>query len=83
MKNVSYLAIVFDESRNFIRKAISKSECQSKNPQFLPNSYETWGKKLPHKVNIFPKFHKDWAKIVDFLLGHSDFKIAFLIKLRL
>ena len=28
-------------------------------------------------------FHKDWAKIVDFLLGHSDFKIAFLIKLRL
>ena len=34
-------------------------------------------------MSIFPKFHKDWAKIVDFLLGHSDFKIAFLIKLRL
>ena len=34
-------------------------------------------------MSIFPKFHKDWAKIVEFLLGHSDFKIAFLIKLRL
>jgi len=28
-------------------------------------------------VSIFPKLHKDWAKIVDFPLGHSDFKIAF------
>ena len=36
-----------------------------------------------HEVSIFPKFHKDWAKIVDILLGHSDFKIAFLVKLRL
>ena len=34
-------------------------------------------------MSIFPKFHKDWAKIVDFLLGHSDFKIPCLMKLRL
>ena len=54
-----------------------------KNLQFLPNSDETWGKELPHEVSIFPKFHEAWAKIVDFLLGHSDFKIPFLIKLRL
>ena len=32
-------------------------------------------------MSIFPKFYKDWAKIVNFLLGHSDFKIAFLIKI--
>ena len=49
----------------------------------MPNSYETWEKKLPHEVSIFPKFHKDWAKIVDFLLGHLDFKTALFIKLGL
>ena len=56
---------------------------QVKNPQLLPNPYETWEKYSPQEVIIFPKFQKDWAKIVDFLLGHSYFKIAFLIKLRL
>ena len=55
----------------------------SKNPQFLPNPYETSEKYLPLEVIIFPKFHKNWAKIVDFLLGHSDFRITFLLKLRL
>ena len=25
-------------------------------------------------MSIFHKFHKDWAKIGDFLLGHSDFE---------
>ena len=49
----------------------------------MPNPYETWGKYSPQEVIIFPKFHKNWAKIVDFLLGHSDIKIAFLMKLRL
>ena len=53
---------------------------QVKNPQFLPNPYETCGKYSP---NIFPKFHENWAKIVDSLLGLSDFRIAFLIKLQL
>ena len=33
----------------------------------MPNPYETWGKYSPHEVIIFPKFHKNWAKIVDFL----------------
>ena len=56
---------------------------QVKNPQSLPNPYDTWGKYSPHEVIIFPKFHKNWAKIVGFLLWHSDFKIAFPIKLRL
>ena len=49
----------------------------------MPNPYETWGKYSPHEVIIFPKFHKNWAKIVDFLLWHSDFEIGFLIRLRL
>ena len=56
---------------------------RAKNPQFLPNPYETWGKYSPYEVIILPKFHKNWAKIVDFLLGHSDFRITFLIKLQL
>ena len=56
---------------------------QVKNPQFLPYSYETLGKYFSHELRISPKFHKEWAKIVDFLLGHWDFKIAFLIKLQL
>ena len=34
-------------------------------------------------MSIFPKFHKNWGNIVEFLLRHSDFRIAFLIKLRL
>ena len=49
---------------------------QVKNPQFLPNPYETWRKYSPHEVIIFPKFHKNWEKIVDFLLGHLDFTFS-------
>ena len=56
---------------------------QVKNPQVLPNPYETWGKYTTHEVIIFPKFQRNWAKIVDFLLGHSDFRITILIKLQL
>ena len=37
-------------------------------PQFLSNPHETWKKWLTHKAIIFPKFHEDWKKIVDFLL---------------
>ena len=44
-----------------------------KNSQFLPNPHENWVKYSPFEVIIFPKFHKNWAKIVDFLPGHSDF----------
>ena len=54
-----------------------------KNPQFFPNPYETWGKYSSDEVIILTKFHKNWAKIADFLLGHSDIRIAFLIKLQL
>ena len=54
-----------------------------KNTPFLPNPYETWGKYSPHEAIIFPKFHKNWAKILNFLLGHSDFRINFLIRLLL
>ena len=39
-----------------------------KNPQFLPNLYETWSKWLPGKVSILTKSHTNWAKIVDFLI---------------
>ena len=39
-----------------------------KNPQFLPNLYETWSKYWPHQMIILTKFHNDWAKIGDFLL---------------
>ena len=49
----------------------------------MPNPNETWGKYSPHEVIIFLKFDKHWAKIVDFLLGHSDFRMAFLMTLRL
>ena len=66
-----------------MRKAILKSECPSKKSTIFPNSYEIWGKYSPHEVTIFLKVRKNWAKIVHFLLGHSDFRIAFLIKLRL
>ena len=49
---------------------------QVKNPQFLPNPYETWRKYSPHEVIIFPKFHKNWEKIVDFLPEHLDFTFS-------
>ena len=39
-----------------------------KNPQFLSNPHEILEKLLPHEVIIFTNFHKDWTKIVDFLL---------------
>ena len=39
-----------------------------KNPQFLPNLYETWSKWPPGKVSILTKSLTNWAKIVDFLI---------------
>ena len=42
----------------------------------MPNPYETWRKYSPHEVIIFPKFHKDWEKIVDFLPEHLDFTFS-------
>ena len=66
---------------------------QVKNPQFIPNPYETWVKYSPLEVIIFPKFHKNWAKIVDFFtwalrfqnhlsyeITTSTFDISFMIK---
>ena len=49
----------------------------------MPNPYETLEKYSPYEVIIFSKFHKNWAKIVDFLVGQSDFRIAFLMKLQI
>ena len=40
----------------------------SKNPYFLSNLHETWWKWLSHEAIIFTNFHKDWTKIVDFLV---------------
>ena len=39
-----------------------------KDLQFLSNSHKTLGKLFPCEVIIFPQFHEDWTKIVDFLL---------------
>ena len=39
-----------------------------KNPQFLPNHYETLSKCGPHEYLILTKFPNDWVKIVDFLI---------------
>ena len=39
-----------------------------KNPQSLSNLHKTWWKWLPHDAIISTKLHKDWTKIVDFLL---------------
>ena len=39
-----------------------------KNPQFLPNYYETLSKWSTLEYLILTKFHNDWVKIVDFLI---------------
>ena len=39
-----------------------------KNPQFLPNHYETSSKWSSDEVSILTKSHTNWAKIVDFLI---------------
>ena len=42
-----------------------------KNPQFLPDHYETLSKLGTHEYLIVSKFRDDWVKIVDFLIkGH-------------
>ena len=40
----------------------------SKSSTFFPNLYETCSNFLPHELIILTKFHKDWAKIVDFFI---------------
>ena len=37
-----------------------------KNPQFLPNHFETLSKYATQELLILAKFHDDWVKIVDF-----------------
>ena len=39
-----------------------------KNPQFLPNDYETRSKFSSHEYLILTEFHNHWVKIVDFLI---------------
>ena len=39
-----------------------------KNPQFLPDHYETLSKLGTHEYLIVSKFRNDWVKIVDFLI---------------
>ena len=59
---------------NFLIKSEKKNQTHSKNwplvknQQFFSNPHETWGKGLSHEVIKITKFHKDWTKIVDFLL---------------
>ena len=38
-----------------------------KNPQFLPNDYETRSKLSTYQYSILTEFHNHWVKIVDFL----------------
>ena len=55
-----------------------------KKSTFLSDLHETWWKWLPYDAFIFTNFHKDWTKIMDFLLvtnfwmyavfSYSDFK---------
>ena len=39
-----------------------------KNPQFVPNDYETLSKLSTHEYLILTEFHNQWLKIVDFLI---------------
>ena len=39
-----------------------------KNPQFLPNDYETKSKLSDHEYLVLTEFHNHWVKIVDILL---------------
>ena len=39
-----------------------------KNPQFLPNHYETQSKQGTHEYFILTEFRNDWLKIVVFLI---------------
>ena len=45
-----------------------KNMLLSKNPQFLPNHYETWLKWATDEYLILAKFHNDWIKIVNFFI---------------
>ena len=75
---ILYQWAIFVVSRFFCSVLICKSEAKKpdtfknwplmKNPQFLSYPHETWWKWLPHEAIILTKFHKDWTKIVDFLL---------------
>ena len=67
-----------------MRKAILKSECQSKKSTTFAQSYnETWRKYLPHEVIIFLKFHKNGQKLWIFYLGSQISELPFLIRLQL
>ena len=39
-----------------------------KNPQFLPNDYETQAKLSAHEYQILTEFHNHWVKILDFVI---------------
>ena len=70
-KNTWHCSWIRSESKKKKKKKKSDT-CWNKllieNPQFLPNFYETWSKWPPRELSILTKCHKNWAKIVDFLL---------------
>ena len=45
-----------------------------KNPQFLPNQADILPSEFIHWTDILSKFHKNWTKIVDFLVIAFDFQ---------
>ena len=51
----------------------------SKNLQFMPNPHKTWWEWSTNEVIIFTKFHKNWAKSVDFLIQWAKIKSAAFI----
>ena len=44
-----------------------------KNPQFLPNQADILSPESIHWTDILTKFHKNWTKIVDFLVIAFNF----------
>ena len=62
--------LMYSGCKVWVKKKLhtSKNWLLIKVPQFLPNLYDTWSKLSPHELIILTKFHKDWAKIMEFLL---------------
>ena len=55
-------------SLNHANPDLGKNMLLLKNPQFLPNHYETLTKEGTHEDLILTKFRNDPVKIVDFLV---------------
>ena len=71
---INFLDLIQKKTNNYSMRtqnrhvAVAQKYAIIKNPQFLPDFFETWSKCPPYESVILTKSQRNWVKIADFLI---------------